>query len=101
MRGRKTTLSEPWRAVFPLVFPNTYEPSRTENNGVHNTPGYQRECARNQQRPDEYRGHGPAVRVHLMPARAPDPERKHHQREDRQEVDRAQRTPEPDLMNPE
>ena len=33
--------------------------------------------------------------------RGPEPERQHHQREDRQQVDGAPRPPEPDLMHPE
>ena len=101
MRGRKTTPNGARERFFPSFFQILTRRHWPKITACMIRPGTNVNSACDHQRADEYRGHGPAVRIHLVPARPPDAERKHHQREDRQQVDRAPRAPQPDLMDPE
>src|SRR3978361_752720 len=101
MGGPKNNLKGAGRGVLPSVFPDTYARSMAEKYGVHDPAWSQRKQPRNHQRAGKNTDHGPAVRIHVVTMRAPDAEREHYQREDRQQMDRAPRTDQPDLMDPE
>jgi hypothetical protein len=70
-----------------------------ENNRVDDAARRQGGEPRDHQRADKNGNHRPAVALHLMVARTPDRQRQHHERENRQEMDRAPRPPELQLVN--
>src|ERR1700737_5491770 len=74
---------------------------RAEHDSVHDPPRQQREQPGDDERARERKDHDAAMIRDAVAVRHPDPERKHRKREDRQQVDRAPRTEQPDLMDPE
>src|SRR5439155_3412071 len=73
---------------------------RTEQHAVHDPPRDEREYPGDDQRTGESQDHDAAVIGHTVTVRHPCPDWKHHQREDRQQVNRAPRTYESDLEEP-
>src|ERR1700722_674667 len=72
-----------------------------EHHGVHNPPRQQREKSRDDQRARENRDHDQAMIPDLMTVRPPDGEWNRDQHQDREQVDRAPNSHQPDLMDPE
>src|SRR5215831_3551964 len=73
----------------------------SEQHLVHDASRHKREEARDQQGSAKEADHRLSVALHAMAVRLPDAQRKHYERKDRQEMDRAPRPPGPDLMHPE
>src|SRR5579863_7238148 len=75
--------------------------SLTECNLVHDSARHEREYAGDHQGADKDTDHGPAVALDRMVMGIPDAKRQHDQSENRQEMNRTPRSPQPELMNPE
>jgi hypothetical protein len=74
--------------------------SRAEYDRVHDAAGNEREQAGDDERADENEDHRHPMLRHPVAVGVEHRDRQHDQRENRQQVDRAPRTPEPELMNP-
>src|SRR5206468_3680208 len=72
-----------------------------ENHPVHDPARQEGEQASDDERAKEDRNHRLAVTADIMPARVQDREYQHDRREDRQQMDRAERTDHADLVDPE
>src|SRR5688572_29619739 len=75
------------------------EASGPKRYAVHDAARHECEQAGDDKPAGEYADHGPAVVPDFMPARAPDCKRQHHQRKDRQQMDRAPWSPKADFMD--
>jgi len=75
--------------------------SGAKNDRVHDPPWNERKQPGNDERAGENPDHDPPMIDDAMPMREPHAERKHDQRENRQQMDRAPGTPEFDLVDPE
>src|SRR2546423_13176484 len=75
--------------------------SGPENARMHDAPGKQGEQSGDHQRAEKQSAHRSPVPLDLMAPRQPHSQRQHQQSENRQEMDRAPRSPQPDLMDEE
>ena len=75
--------------------------SLTKYDAVHDPPRQQREQPGDHKRPGKNENHDAAMIGDPVTMCHPHTEWKRHQREDRQQVDRAPRADQPDLMDPE